>query len=167
MIALAFDPATTTGWALVADQALLASGKCPHPDAIGEAYRALGRASALPDIVAIELAYIPTTRRRRLDGSEEDEAASAGRAASAASVYWRGGYLEGAARTLWPSTAIWTPNASAWRGKLGLGGKDRAAKKATAKAWVKATFGLDVGSDEADAVGLAVAAISEMRRRAA
>jgi Holliday junction resolvasome RuvABC endonuclease subunit len=159
MIALAFDPATTTGWAIVEDQHLVASGKCPHADAIGEAYRALERHcaprgyDAPPDIVAIELAYIPM--------------GDAGRAASAASVYWRGGYLEGASHALWPTATIWTPNASSWRAKLGLGGKNRKAKKEMAKAWVKATFGIDVGADEADAVGLAVAAIGEMRRRAA
>jgi Holliday junction resolvasome RuvABC endonuclease subunit len=160
MIALAFDPATTTGWALVHDQRLVASGKCLCDEAVGAAYRAL--AGCEPTIVAIEEPFIP-----RGGAGRHDEAASTGRAWSAGMVYRRAGYLEGASHALWPRADRWTPMAVHWRKHLGVGRASRGAAKDAVKAWVKATFGLDVGSDEADAVGLAVAAISEMQRRAA
>jgi len=143
-------------------------GRTPNRARFAAARR--GIATTIPDVVAVELPFIP----RGKDG----------RKASAGSVYARHGYLVGASMSRWHTARIWEPNASEWRSVLGLnkGGQKRADVNSRVMLWALETvrgartregqaFPLRRANrergeelfDEANAIALAFAALARFR----
>jgi len=172
---LAFDPGRYAGWALLEGGHLTAHGTADNgaghmraTESFAAARR--GIATTIPDVVAVELPFIP----RGKDG----------RKASAGSVYARHGYLVGASMSRWHTARIWEPNASEWRSVLGLnkGGQKRADVNSRVMLWALETvrgartregqaFPLRRANrergeelfDEANAIALAFAALARFR----
>ncbi len=152
---VAFDPAKSTGFAIVEDGEIVLSGQCEFEDAMGRVFVALGR--RVPDAVAIEYPSIPR-------GSSE------GRAASALSVGWKAGCLFGRCVTLWPTATMWQPRPPEWRKYIGIKGKDRKALTANAMRWASATLGMTLAKsddDRAMAIGIGFACQDHLRELAA
>jgi hypothetical protein len=145
---LGLDVANSTGYALVAGdpggtERLL---RCGVMDARhgGDVARGVGALARLqPDLVAVETPYVGR---------------SAGAALDLATLVGR--WLQGWEMRTYPTVTV---TASIWQLEILSGLLNQRSKRATrkqaARQWARATFGVELGEDEADAAGIATWAL--------
>lgn len=156
-----FDPATSTGFAIIDDGVVVLSGQCDFPDAMLRVLLALGPRK--PDGVGIEYPFIPHRRKGQSAAGHE------GRAAAALQTAWKAGVLFGRCVERWPTATMWNPRPSEWRSYIGIKGRDRDVVAENMVAWASATLGVALPKSEHDramAVGVASALGDYMKEKA-